>query len=267
VVILEVAFYLLTFDWMKVGLSTASFLAGAYGFYATDRHRRLLSSRAQSLSSREETKFLPVPITPQIGNAYLNSRYLDPPQGNVFIDNVMFHFEQDSLIFDTNETIRVYGLRADGSRMAGLRPPKLISSISAVHFLINSGSSKSTYLHEKIGELILSFRDAPPIVTELMLGENIREWCVGNAGDLVRETTSPFSKVAWKGMNKQGASAIVDCLRIPVFPILRPTYLEEIIIVHRPTRRPADTLGVHFSVFAISIEYTQLVSATSQPLV
>lgn len=261
VIILEIIFYLVSSDWIKVGLSAISFLLGAYSFYATDRYRRLLSSRSELLSSRFETKFLSFPISSHIGNAYLNSRYLDPPSGEVSLGGATFQLKQDSLIFDTNENIRLYSLRDDGSRMVGLRLSKPINAISSVNFLINSGNSKSNYLHKKVGEIILSFDVAPPIVTELILGENIREWCVGNHGDLVRETTSPSINVVWKGMNKQGTSAIIDCLRIPVFPILQTACLEEIIIVHKPTQQPPDTLGVHFSIYAISIEYTQRVMA------
>ena len=58
-------------------------------------------------------------------------------------------------------------------------------------------------------------------------------------------------------MNKQGASAVIDCLEVPVYESMRNNALEKIIFVHKPTQRPSDTLGVHFFVFAVSLEIEQ----------
>ena len=109
-----------------------------------------------------------------------------------------------------------------------------------------------------IGEIRLIFRDAPPICVELILGQNIREWCPGNPGDFVRDAPSPtITMDAWTGLSKDGANAVIDCLRIPVFECMRNCFLERIIFVHKSPQRPPDEMGVHFSVFAVSLEIEQ----------
>jgi hypothetical protein len=199
-------------------------------------------------------KFLPISLAPGIGNLYFENRYLDPPLGDdVVLEGLEFQLQLKSLIFDTNEQFRSYLPIADGSKEVNIRLPENINHIKSVHCLINSSNSKNIYASEKVGEIRLLFKDAPPIVTDLILGVNIREWCPGNIGDFVRETSSPYTKVVWKGMSKQGASAIIDCLTIPVFECMKSNFLEQIAFRYKPTQRPPDTMGVHFTIYAISL--------------
>ena len=200
------------------------------------------------------SRFVPHAIPPGIGNAYLRDSYINPPSGTVTLGGAQFLLKPDSIIFDTNKAAHYYLPRRDGGKEVEFPLPGPVNGIKAVHFLINSGNSQTIYAQDTIGKIRLIFKDAPPIVVPLVLGENIREWCPGNSGEFVRETTSPSLLNAWLGMSKSGAIAVIDCLRVPVFECMRNCLLEKIIFVHIPVRRQPDTLGVQFLVSGVSLE-------------
>jgi hypothetical protein len=90
------------------------------------------------------------------------------------------------------------------------------------------------------------------------LGQNVREWCPGNPGDFVRQASVPsLTMNAWTGLSKDRAYTVIDCLAIFVFDSIRDCVLEKIVFVHKPTQRPTDTMGVHYSVFGVSLEVEQ----------
>jgi hypothetical protein len=218
-------------------------------------HGKFLLPRKVIRSFENKPKFLPIPLNPVLGNSFLKDRFIAPPFGDVILGGAQFQFKPDSLIFDTNEQIHYYFPRNNGGKEIDFQLPKPENQVKSVYFLINSGNSKNLYENEVIGEIRLLFKDAPPIVVELVLGQNIREWCPGNTGDYVREATSDtLTMDAWKGMSKSGANAVMDCLQIPVYECMRNCFLEKIIFIYNPTQRSTDTMGVHFSVFAVSLE-------------
>lgn len=55
-------------------------------------------------------------------------------------------------------------------------------------------------------------------------------------------------------MNKSGAYAVIDCLKIPIYEIMESCYLEKILFIHYSIPEAPDTMGVHYSVFGISLE-------------
>lgn len=255
VVILGVVILRIYSDWRILAFSFICYVVGllSWGLYI---RRPISFSRSKSTESK--TKFLPISLFPGIGNSYFKSRYIAPPSGDVFLGNARFRLETDALIFDTNEQIRDYSPRNDGGKEIDFQLPKPQNQIKSCYFLINSGNSKSIYAHQGIGEIRLVFKDAPPIVVELVLGENIREWCPGNPGDFVRDASGPMITMdAWTGLSKHGGNAVIDCLQIPVYACMRNCFLEKIILVHKSLQKPPDTMGVHFSIFAMSLEVAQ----------
>ena len=158
-----------------------AFAATSIWQYIVSRGKFSLLSKGNRFAENK-SKFLPIPLPPGTGNAYLKDRYLDPPSRIVLPNGIEFELKPNSLILDTNETIRYIFPKDDGSIEFGFQLPKLVQNIKAVYFLINSGNSKSIYNSFKMGKIKLIFKDAPPINTELVLGQNIREWCVGNSG-------------------------------------------------------------------------------------
>lgn len=241
-------------------IAAFSFICYAIGLFSWR-----LSNSKQTLFRRKSanniaiTKFLPIPLPAGIGNFYLKNRYIDPPNGDVVLGGAQFQLKQDSLIFDTNEQIRYYLPLDNGGKEIDFQLPKSVNRVKSVHFLINSGNSKIVYANNNIGKIRLVFKEAPPLDVELVLGENIREWCPGNSGEYIRETSSPTTVVSvWTGMSKSGANAVIDRLKIPVYECMRDCFLEKIIFVHKSIPQSPDTMGVHFSVFGVSLEIEQV---------
>lgn len=204
-----------------------------------------------------QPKFLPILIPPGVGNKYFREFYIDPPVGNVNLGGVDFILKSDSFVFDTGISPRVSKEREDGSVEVELNLPEPIKNVEAVHLLISSGNSKSFYNTERIGEIVLVFHDAPLHPTPLILGNNIREWCIGAAGDLIRKVSSPFSKAVWNGLNQDGTAIVIDSLKLPVYECMRRNALEKILFVHRPLQRHGDTLGVQYFISAITLEVVE----------
>jgi hypothetical protein len=218
------------------------------------RSKPSAAPRSKSANAIRNT-FLPVALTPGIGNAHLSSRYISPPTGRIRLSGIEFDLSENALIFDTAAHIREYR-QVDGTgKRVELGISKPLSGIVAAHVLLNSGNSKNVYSRVGIGQISFYFRDAPPINVNLVLGYNIREWCPGNSGDYIREA-DPRSglKQVWAGLSKDGTNAVIDCLTIPVFEIMRNAYLEKIAFVHNLEIKPPDTAGVNYSVFGISLE-------------
>jgi hypothetical protein len=255
VVVLGTVVFRIYADWRILAFSFVCYVVGLLS-WGLSIGRPISFGRSKSTGSK--TKYLPIPLIPGIGNSYLKSRYIAPPSGDVFLGKAQFRLEPDALIFDTNEHIRYYMPRKDSGKEIDFQLPKPQNQVKSAYFLINSGNSKSIYAHQDIGEIRLVFKDAPPIVVELVLGENIREWCPGNPGDFVREASSPMITMdAWTGLSKHGGNAVIDCLQIPVYECMRNCFLEKIVLVHKSLQRPPDTMGVHFPIFAVSLEIAQ----------
>jgi hypothetical protein len=208
--------------------------------------------------SKPKATFLPILLGAGTGNDYLKNYFIDPPVGDIFLGGAQFQLMRDSSILDTNKPGHFQTLK-DGSKASVLTLPEPVIGVKAICVLINSENSKWVYTNENIGKVKLVFDDAPPIEVDLVLGKNVREWCPGHPGDYVRETTSLETKAGvWKGLSKDGANAVIDCLRIPVYEVVRSCGLKKIVFVHKSsTRPPADTMGVHYVVFGLSAEVEQ----------
>ena len=198
--------------------------------------------------------YMPIRLQPGIGNAYLRNLYLNLPVSDSRLNNIPFLITRKTLYFDTNEQIRYYLPRQDGGKEIELQLTEPIANVKKVHFLINSGNSKSVYAGRKIGEISLRFGNVHPFTIDLILGHNIREWAVGNQGDLVREFADSSVQQAWQGMNRQGNNAVMDHLEITIPEVIQNAILEKIVFVHLPTHHATDSLGVHYLVLAVTIE-------------
>ena len=212
------------------------------------------STNTYPQNTRNSGIYKPISLHPGIGNAYLRNLYLNLPDGDARLDGIPFLIARDTLYFDTNEQIRYYLPRQDGGKEVEMPLTEPIANVKKVHFLINSGNSKCVYAGQKIGEIVLRFDNVYPISIDLILGHKIREWAVGNQGDLVRELTDSSVRLAWQGMNKQGVNAVMDHLEVTIPDAINNAILEKIIFVHMPTRHATDSLGVHYLVLAVTVE-------------
>ena len=245
-------------DWKLVAFSFTSYIIGLLSWVFFNSRQKLFEKK--QTTGAITPKFLPIPISAGFGNSYLKSRYINPPIGDVVLGGAQFRLEKDSLIFDTNEHIRYYLPLDDGGKQVDFQLSKSVNRVKSVYLLINSGNSKNIYANRSIGRIRLVFKEAPPLDVELELGKNIREWCPGNSGDYIRETSSLETiNDVWTGISKGGAIAVIDCLKIPIYEIMKDCYLEKIIFTHRSFPQPPDTMGVHYSVFGISLEIQEVV--------
>ena len=185
-------------DWRILVFSLICYVVGLLSWRRSINYP-ILFGRSKRIKG--ESEYVPISLVPGIGNSYLRTHYVAPPSGDVFLGKARFRLESNVLIFDTNEQIRYFTTHNNGEKEVDFQLPKPQNQVKSVYFLINSRNSKGIYAHQGIGEIRLVFEDAPPIVVELILGENIREWCPGNTGDFVREASSPMLTMgAWTGL-------------------------------------------------------------------
>ena len=156
-------------------------------------------SKMESAYRGSNAYFVPLPIRPGIGNGLIRNRYLGFPTGSVELAGKQFEFSDDPLFFDTNGLLRYSRTRDDGSIEVDFHLDEAIPNVKNVHVLINSGNSRQAYYSQAIGGIMLLFIDVPPITVDFILGKNVREWCIGNPGDFVREVSSEKVQNAWKG--------------------------------------------------------------------
>jgi uncharacterized membrane protein len=238
--------------WLFAFIAIANLLGGVISLMLLSPSE--ISSKKKITFQAGNSYFVPLPIRPSIGNGLIRNRYLDFPTGSVILAGKLFEFMDEALLFDTNGQLRYSRKRDDGSIEVDFQIDEAIHNVKAVHILINSGNSRQVYYSQAIGGIILLFKDVPPFTVDFILGNNIREWCIGNPGDFVREVSSDKVQNAWSGTNTEGTNAIVDCLDIPVPDPYWKLPLMKIAFIHKSKPIPPDEMGVHYSIFGITLE-------------
>jgi len=196
-------------------------------------------------------KCKPVPLHPPgIGNSWPNALLAAP--GTLEVDNIEFLLGD---IFDTGKQVRYVTLNPDGSHNIEQRLPEPQNNIKCVHLLINTGNSKKEFEWSTIGKVNLVFDTGEVQSTPLVLGDNVREWAIGNKpGSYVDRLESDNTKVAWKGHTKENRYAVIDHLKISVSEENKAKKLTSIIFHHASPHNMDKTNGVQLLVFAISLE-------------
>lgn len=238
---------------------------------------------------RSDPKFLTLELSGRgIPNAALDNLYSNLPTGEVDFGGVKFLLKPGLSVIHTRAS-RIEEL--DRSVRIELRIPDVKGTIAAVHFLINSTGSlqyhddTNTWLEwSTIGSIELFFGRHSDFVsrflrgfmapsrgltdaqlhsnkttqnTDLVLGDNIREWAVGNDPErLVTRVDDPACQLAWKGRTVSGNYAVIDRLRIPVFNVNKGKRLEKIVIVRHIPQHPTlmQAPNWHLLVSAITLE-------------
>jgi putative effector of murein hydrolase LrgA (UPF0299 family) len=145
VIILEVFIFSVYNDWKIAALSLTIYMMGLLG-WAVSNMRKILRNKNKSINTTN-TLYLPISLSKGIGNSYLKNRYIDPPVGEVNLGGVKFQFEQDSLIFDTNEQIRNILPLENGGKQIDFQLPKPVNGVKAVYFLILYRTNKEEISH------------------------------------------------------------------------------------------------------------------------
>lgn len=121
-----------------------------------------------------------------------------------------------------------------------IRLPQGVSGVRAVYVLINSNNTFERDRGKLIGKIELQFDAANTVSVNLVVGENIREWCIGHPGTLATVTDRNSVEV-WRGSSIRGgrvdAVAVIDMLKIEVPERYRNKELAAIRIVDKSPGR------------------------------
>ena len=168
----------------------------------------------------------------------------------------------ESHIFDSENVALI---EADGHTETKLELPKPACQVKSVHLLINASGGwrihrESNIVLEwtQVGRIRFNFEGGSFQDTGLVLGDNIREWAIGNfPGDLVGRVADPLCRVVWKGKNASQKFAVIDGLEIPVQDSNREKHIESIVFIRDIPHRVEESKGglLHFLVSAITLEF------------
>ena len=199
-------------------------------------------SLATSVPKISKTKFFKVPLD-QIANSDMLENYSAPPFSKEDYGGVKFSIKPKRGIFDSA------ALRP-GKNSATIELENPIEDVHSLYLLTNAGGGIKEYEEEIIGRIQLKF-DEDVLEKELILGQNIREWAIGNPFDLVDKAKDPSLQHVWEGLNTDKNQAVIDRLEIPILQPYRQKKLKQIVI-----SREAKPNTLQFLIFAITLEYT-----------
>lgn len=189
-----------------------------------------------------EGNFLQYPLT-DIANQPLTLQYLDGPTGGAVFGGIPFTFPSGNNIATTYSNYDSYSIDTN------------VANVSAIHILANTGNTWIAFNGRKMGEVIAEFSDGSSFVTDLVVGNNIREWLHGNPyfGGTVNTTTDPNTQEVYRTYNNpyfgNPGPAVIDMttIHLPqnfIGKTLTKITLADII----PTRDP------HLNWYGLTIE-------------
>ena len=197
----------------------------------------------QITSSKHKFEFLMVPLD-QIANSDILENYHNPPVGQeIWLGGIPFFLKTKRAIFDS-AAIR------SGKNSVTLDLDEPVSRVYSVYLLVNAGGAHKEHEGKTLGRVQIIFDDGAFQETKLILGQNIREWAIGNPFDLVNNVVEPSSLPVWEGSNATGNKAVIDRLEIPVFQQNRQKRLKQIL-----TFVDSGSASLAFLIFAITLEY------------
>lgn len=201
----------------------------------------------------EPIRFVPVPlIETGLANADL-STYRRPPFGDCFWFGIPFKLQNARIsMADTFD-----------SQSKSLNLVEHVSGVQAVYFLINAGDGRRRYLGREIGWIDLNYeKDDPPQARCLItLGQNVREWAIGNyvhlsatdhrPDQLVGTLEDSNTREVWRGETQNGQVAVIDMLIMRVDERKLSKRLQSIVFVRTI---PRNTIALDYFISGITIE-------------
>ena len=171
--------------------------------------------------------------------------YSNPPIGKVNLGGIPFEIPVNvSNRFYFPETFSQGELQID------------ITNPINVYLLINAHHGFAEYRGTKIGFISFDFLDGSVVYTNLILGENIREWIPDNLFDpTVNTILDKNSQEVWRGVATNGRKpAVIDMLRIPIPPKQQTSHLIRITIKEIPQRAVGRWRPPGISLCGITVE-------------
>jgi serine/threonine-protein kinase len=143
-----------------------------------------------------------------IGNQRFAQNYLNPPQGLVTLQGIPFEFGE-----------RVFWSQADPtvSLPTSAQLPLSIPSPRSAFILVATGDGFRRFEGKAVGRIEFYFQINPPLIVELVLGKNVREWQTGSSSIVTR---APEVSQVWQGTvtSSPDIDAVLDLLTISIPP-------------------------------------------------
>ena len=186
-----------------------------------DDHTSQVSKKINKEISRETQEphsiFIPMNIE-SIANGSIDDKYLGLPYGRVSFNGIPFDVKPRISVFDAGNIIPGQSTEIE------LPLETYQSNITALHMLINAGGA---FKYDRrngrpltgvaVGKVTLHFSDKHNFAFTLVLGQNLREWAIGNApGELIATVTDLANTQAWNGVNLKGKEVVLDKLKISI---------------------------------------------------
>ena len=134
------------------------------------------------------------------------------PSGNVTLGGVAFNIPASYPDWISNPNSQAPDLSATLSMN--------ISQATSVRLLLNTGNTYAAQMQigDHIGDVILNYASGPSDTLSLLVGNNIREWAVGNTEPqpIINTFTDPNLEEVYQGDNNGGIACVVDMLTIPL---------------------------------------------------
>lgn len=144
---------------------------------------------------------------------------------------------------------------------------KPLAGARAVHILINSGDGRKKHLNREIGSINFMFEHdkLPQHGCSIILGENIREWAIGNyvtisetdgrPEPLVDSVESKKSREIWRGETSHGQVAVIDMLTVDIDVA---NYSKRLTGVEFIRSIPRNGIALDYFILGITIEASAL---------
>src|SRR6266851_5570472 len=129
----------------------------------------------------------------------LSSLYASAPSGTASLGGHAFDFSGGNLVSLGNGQSVTY----NGSW----------SNAQSVLLLLNTMNTYLWYDQTQVGTVTLTFSEVTTQVTNLTVGDNVREWRTG-AGNTVNWINDPATTTVWNGSAIDGSAAVIDMLTI-----------------------------------------------------
>lgn len=183
--------------------------------YALSRVLRWLTRRVVEWGGRE-TLDLPYGFRPVWIGSVVNQPFqevYDPPlSGRSFLGGVLFEIHRGYPTKGVNNI-----LRTEAGRGYTVDLPPAVRDVRALYLLVNSTNTYEKHRGTQIGQVELVFHKGS-FTVPLVIGENVREWCIGHPGTLSRTTDPALKEVRRlvRAKDPTRADAVIDMLKIEV---------------------------------------------------
>jgi WD40 repeat protein len=217
-----------------------------------------LSTQVAAIETREAIPSLtPTPTPPPAPSAFYRPLYLDtppanastgfldPPVGNVSMDDVPFQLSR--MIFKSQASTPPYD-----DYPTSLRLNEEVAQAQKVHLLLNTGNGFTKFEGQVIGQVVAYCNNAPTVVADLRLGREVREW--HKANNVV--STATHVRQVWNGyiLSTPGEKGYIDLLSLDLPTACQEGRLTAIEIIDTSVET-AGSLDPALDLFGITVEY------------